>query len=95
MKNCPGGGVQGNLNWMPGYDDRTLWLRNFVIYKGVQRSILKEIYTFELSHGEGSGLQLPTSLDPPMNKRPRTMSSLAQATNSLYLIPNYIRFTAF
>ena len=19
MKNCPGGGVQGNLNWMPGY----------------------------------------------------------------------------
>ena len=21
MKNCPGGGgVQGNLNWMPGYD---------------------------------------------------------------------------
>ena len=21
MKNCPGGGVQGNLNWMPGYMD--------------------------------------------------------------------------
>ena len=20
MKNCPGGGVQGNLNWMPGYE---------------------------------------------------------------------------
>ena len=19
LKNCPGGGVQGNLNWMPGY----------------------------------------------------------------------------
>ena len=24
MKNCPGGGgVQGNLNWMPGYRDHT------------------------------------------------------------------------
>ena len=23
MKNCPGGGVQGNLNWMPGYME--LW----------------------------------------------------------------------
>ena len=22
MKNCPGGGVQGNLNWMPGYRDQ-------------------------------------------------------------------------
>ena len=24
MKNCPGGGVQGNLNWMPGYKQRHL-----------------------------------------------------------------------
>ena len=45
MKNCPGG-VQGNLNWMPGY----------------------------IPCGrESSESQVPTPLDPRMNKRPRTM----------------------
>ena len=31
MKNCPGGGVQGNLNWMPGYmqHDHVLKKSNF------------------------------------------------------------------
>ena len=30
VKNCPGGGVQGNLNWMPGY-----WLLCLVCLPGV------------------------------------------------------------
>ena len=30
MKNCPGG-VQGNLNWMPGYDDSQILNRYYVL----------------------------------------------------------------
>ena len=40
-----------------------------------QTSITEEIYSFVLFHAGGSrpGPQVPTPLDPRMNKRPRTM----------------------
>ena len=37
MKNCPGGGgVQGNLNWMPGYYDH----ENSLFYLLIQKQHL-------------------------------------------------------
>ena len=33
MKNCPGG-VQGNLNWMPGYRDGSSWVERVRIVLG-------------------------------------------------------------
>ena len=39
MKNCPGGGVQGNLNWMPGY---MIWYFFQVGLKSLLRQGLSE-----------------------------------------------------
>ena len=37
------------------WSDTEHWLGSFVIYKGVQSNILKDIYSFVLFHGGGGG----------------------------------------
>ena len=52
MKNCPGGGgVQGNLNWMPGYQFSTrLYMYSFIV--AIKWNLVTMIYTNQLGFSD-------------------------------------------